>query len=202
MHLTSLRIRGFKSFAEPVELRFFPGVAVVVGPNGSGKSNVADAIQWAMASQPPSQLRAETGLDVLFAGSERRAASGMCEVELVLSNEDGRLPLPHAEVSVMRRLRRDGDSDYLLARQVVRRLDVQEALAEAGLGRELHCIVSQGNVDEILLSRPSERRGLIEEAAGLGSFKRRRHRAELKLAHVRSDLERAADLEREVRSRL
>src|SRR3954470_10346443 len=202
MHLTALRIRGFKSFAETVELRFFPGVAVIVGPNGSGESNIADAIQWVMASQPPSQLRAETGQDVLFAGSDRRGASGLCEVELVLSNHDGRLALPHDQVSVMRRLRRDGDAEYLLARNQVRRLDVQEALADAGLGRELHCIISQGSVDEILLARPEERRGLVEEAAGLGKYKSRRRRAEQKLARVRGDLERAADVEKEIRSRL
>src|SRR5262249_58868878 len=109
---------------------------------------IAEALQWVMASQPPSQLRAETGQDVLFAGSDRRGASGLCEVELVLANQDGRIALPQAEVSVMRRLRRDGDSEYLLARSQVRRLDVQEALADAGLGRELHCIISHGSVGD------------------------------------------------------
>ena len=201
MHLIALRMRGFKSFAETTELRFWPGVAVVVGPNGSGKSNIADALQWAMASQPPSQLRAQTGTDVLFAGSDTRAPCGICEVELVLAN-DGRISLPHDEVSVMRRVRRDGEGEYLLNRAQVRRLDVQEALADAGLGRELHCVVSQGSVDAILLSRPEERRGLVEEAAGLGKYKRRRQRAQLKLARVRADLERAADIEREIRARL
>ena len=182
--------------------RFWPGVAVVVGPNGSGKSNIADALQWAMASQPPSQLRAQTGTDVLFAGSRHaRRRAAVCEVELVLAN-DGRISLPHDEVSVMRRVRRDGEGEYLLNRAQVRRLDVQEALADAGLGRELHCVVSQGSVDAILLSRPEERRGLVEEAAGLGKYKRRRQRAQLKLARVRADLERAADIEREIRARL
>ena len=202
MHLSALRVRGFKSFRDPLELRFDGGVSVVVGPNGSGKSNIADALQWAMASQTPRQLRAQTEQDVLFAGSEQHAASGVCEVELVLDNSDGRVGVPRSELSVMRRLDRAGDSDYLLNRQAVRRLDVRDLLAEAGLGRELHCIIAQGTVDQVLLSKPEERRGLVEEAAGLGKFKRRRQRAEAKLARVAADLERAGDVERELRARL
>ncbi|MDX6539470.1 MAG: chromosome segregation protein, partial [Gaiellales bacterium] len=202
MHLSALRMRGFKSFRDPLELRFEAGVSVVVGPNGSGKSNIADALQWAMASQPPRQLRAQSEQDVLFAGSEQHAASGVCEVELVLDNSDGRVGIARSELSVMRRLDRAGDSDYLLNRQTVRRLDVRDLLAEAGLGRELHCIIAQGTVDQVLLSKPEERRGLVEEAAGLGKFKRRRQRAEAKLARVAADLERAADVERELRARL
>jgi chromosome segregation protein len=202
VHLSAVRIRGFKSFRDPLELRFEGGVSVVVGPNGSGKSNIADALQWAMASQPPRQLRAQTEQDVLFAGSEQHAASGVCEVELILDNSDGRVGIARSELSVMRRLDRSGDSDYLLNRQAVRRLDVRDLLAEAGLGRELHCIIAQGTVDQVLLSKPEERRGLVEEAAGLGKFKRRRQRAEAKLARVAADLERAADVERELRARL
>ena len=202
MHLSAIRVRGFKSFRDPLELTFEPGVSVVVGPNGSGKSNIADALQWAMASQPPSQLRAQTGQDVLFAGSDQHAASGMCEVELVIDNSDGRVGIARNELSVMRRLDRAGDSDYLLNRQAVRRLDVRDLLADAGLGRDLHCIIAQGTVDQVLLARPDERRGLVEEAAGLGKFKRRRQRAEAKLARVAADLERAGDVERELRSRL
>ena len=139
---------------------------------------------------------------MLFAGSEQHAASGVCEVELVLDNSDGRVGVPRSELSVMRRLDRSGDSDYLLNRQAVRRLDVRDLLAEAGLGRELHCIIAQGTVDQVLLARPDERRGLVEEAAGLGKFKRRRQRAEAKLARVAADLERAGDVERELRARL
>jgi chromosome segregation protein len=202
VHLSALRLRGFKSFPDAVELRLDPGVAVVVGPNGSGKSNLADAIQWALSSLPPGRVRAQTTHDVLFTGSAVRAGSGTCEVELVLANEDGRLALPNAEISVMRRVRRDGEGEYLLNRAVVRRLDLQEALGEAGLGRDLHCVVTQGNIDEVLLARRADRRSQVEEAAGLGTVKRRRRRAEQKLAHVRADLERAADLERELQSRL
>ncbi len=202
MYLKTLRLRGFKSFAEPVELHFERGVSVIVGPNGSGKSNVADGLQWAMASQPPSELRTQVAADVLFGGSARRQPSGLCEVELVLDNEDGTFGTDRPEISVMRRLRRDADAQYLLNRIAVRRLDVQEALADAGLGRELHAIVSQGRVDEILLSRPADRRGFIEEAAGLGKYKRRRHRAAGKLARVEANLSRARDLEAELKARL
>ncbi len=202
MHLKTLRLRGFKSFAEPVELHFEPGVSVIVGPNGSGKSNVADGLQWAMASLSPTELRTQVAADVLFGGSVRRQASGFAEVEMVLDNEDGRFGSGRPEVSVMRRLRRDADTEYLLNRVPVRRLDVQEALADAGLGRELHAIVSQGRVDEILLSRPDDRRGFIEEAAGLGKYKRRRHRAAGKLARVEGNLARARDLEGELKAAL
>ena len=202
MHLKALRMRGFKSFPGTVELRFERGIAVVVGPNGSGKSNIADALQWAMAVQSPAQLRAPTGLDVLFGGSDSRPPAGVCEVELVLDNECATLPLEFGEVSVMRRLDRGGESEYLVNRARVRRLDVLELLADTGLGREMHSVIGQGRVDEILTSKPHERRRFVEEAAGLGKYQRRRARAEGKLARVSSELERARDLEREVRARL
>ncbi len=195
-------MRGFKSFPGSVELQFEHGIAVVVGPNGSGKSNIADALQWAMAVQSPAQLRAPTGLDVLFGGSDSRPPAGVCEVELVLDNECGTLPLEFGEVSVMRRLDRGGESEYLVNRARVRRLDVLELLADTGLGREMHSVIGQGRVDEILTSKPHERRRFVEEAAGLGKYQRRRLRAESKLARVSSELERARDLEREVRARL
>ena len=202
MYLSALRLRGFKSFPEQIELRFFPGVAVIVGPNGSGKSNISDSLQWAMAASAPSAIRASAGTDVLFAGTDGRPAAGICEVELVLDNTDGTIALPQAEISVMRRLHRDGTSEYLLGRRAVRRLEVQEALADAGIGRDLHCVISQGSVDEVLLARPEERRALIEEAAGLGKYQRRRRRARARLGRVRVDLERARDIEREIQRRL
>ena len=202
MYLKAVRMRGFKSFAENVELRFDEGIAVVVGPNGSGKSNIADALQWAMAVQSPAQLRAPTGQDVLFSGTDSRPPTGVCEVELVLDNECGTLPIEFNEVSVMRRLYRDGESEYYLNRAKVRRLDVLELLSDTGLGREMHSVIGQGRVEEILLSKPHERRRFVEEAAGLGKYQRRRARAESKLARVETELERARDLEREVRARL
>jgi chromosome segregation protein len=202
MYLKALRMRGFKSFPGSVELKFDHGIAVVVGPNGSGKSNIADALQWAMAVSSPVQLRAPTGEDVLFTGSDSRPPAGVCEVELVLDNECATLPLEFGEVSIMRRLYRGGESEYLINRARVRRLDVLELLGDTGLGREMHSVIGQGKVEEILLSKPHERRRFVEEAAGLGKYQRRRARAESKLVRVAAELERARDLEREVSARL
>jgi chromosome segregation protein len=202
MHLRSLRLRGFKSFPEPVEIRLEPGVAVVVGPNGSGKSNVSDALLWATGTLAPTELRAEKPDDVLFAGAAGRGRADFCEVELVFDNEDGALAeLPFAEVSLARRLHRGGEGQYLLNGTTVRRIDLVELLSEVGLATGAS-IIGQGRVEEILASKPEQRRALLEEAAGLGRFKRRKHRAELKLARVAVQVERARDLEAEVRKRL
>ncbi len=204
MHLRSIKLRGFKSFPDPVEVKLEPGVAVVVGPNGSGKSNVADAIVWAAGSLTPSEMRAEKPDDVLFGGSANRAAAEHCEVELVFDNEDGGFgdELDYSEISITRRLVRGGEGQYLVNRSSVRRTDLVELLADVGLGGSMHSIVSQGKVDAVLASRPEDRRHLVEEAAGLGKFKRRKHRAELKLARVATQVERARDVEDEVRKRL
>ncbi|TML16235.1 MAG: hypothetical protein E6G33_06105 [Actinobacteria bacterium] len=202
MHLRAIKVRGFKSFPDPVEIRLEPGVAVVVGPNGSGKSNVSDAIVWAAGSLAPSELRAEKPDDVLFAGGSGRAAEDFCEVELLFDNPEDDGPLPYSELSVARRLHRGGEGQYLLNRTAVRRLDLVELLADLGLGGGMHSIIGQGRVEEILGSKPEERRELLEEAAGLGRFKKRKHRAELKLARVGIQVERARDVEAEVKKRL
>jgi chromosome segregation protein len=203
VHLRAIKLRGFKSFPEPVEVRLEPGVAVVVGPNGSGKSNVADALLWASGSLSPHELRAEKPDDVLFAGSPGHAPADFCEVELLFDNEDGALgELDFTEVSVARRLHRGGEGQYLVNRAPVRRTGLLELLADFGLGGNHGSVISQGKVEEILASKPEERRALIEDAAGLGRFKRRRHRAELKLARVQIQVERARDLEAEVKARL
>ena len=202
MNLRAIKLRGFKSFPEPVEIRLEPGVAVVVGPNGSGKSNVSDAIVWAAGSMAPSELRAEKPDDVLFAGGGGRSPEDFCEVELLFDNPDGDGPLPYSELSVARRLHRGGEGQYLLNRTAVRRIDLVELLADLGLGGGMHSIIGQGRVEEILGSKPEERRELLEEAAGLGRFKRRKHRAELKLARVAIQVERARDVEAEVKKRL
>jgi chromosome segregation protein len=203
MHLRSLRLRGFKSFPDPVDVALEPGVSVVVGPNGSGKSNVADAIVWAAGSLTPSELRAEKPDDVLFAGGGDRRPADHCEVELLFDNADGHFgELDYTEVSIARRLVRGGEGQYLVNRTPVRRTDLVELLADVGLGGSMHSIVGQGKVDAVLASRPEDRRALVEEAAGLGKFKRRRHRAELKLARVATQVERARDVEDEVRKRL
>jgi chromosome segregation protein len=203
VHLRAIKLRGFKSFPDPVEVRLEPGVAVVVGPNGSGKSNIADALIWAAGSLAPSELRAEKPDDVLFGGSATRPPAGHCEVELLFDNEDGVLPgVEFSDVSIMRRLHRGGEGQYLVNGAHVRRTDVVELLADVGLGSAMGSIVSQGRVEAILASKPEERRELVEEAAGLGRFKRRRHRAELKLARVATQVERARDVEAEVAKRL
>ena len=203
MHLKAIKLRGFKSFVDPVEIHLEPGVAVVVGPNGSGKSNVSDSILWATGSMSPGELRAEKPDDVLFAGSAGRQSVDHAEVDLLFDNSDGAWPdLPFSEVSVARRLHRGGEGQYLVNKTPVRRLDLVELLSDVGLGGGLRSVISQGRVETVLNSKPAERRELIEEAAGLGRFKRRRHRAELKLARVSVQVERARDLEDEVKKRL
>jgi chromosome segregation ATPase len=203
VHLKAVKLRGFKSFVDPVEVRLEPGVAVVVGPNGSGKSNISDSILWATGSLAPHELRAEKPDDVLFSGSAGRKAVDFCEVELVFDNEDGTwAELPFAEVSLTRRLHRGGEGQYLVNRAAVRRIDLVELLSDVGLGGGLRSVISQGSVESVLGAKPVERRALVEEAAGLGRFKLRRHRAELKLARVGIQVERAKDIEAEVRKRM
>ncbi|HWH54663.1 MAG TPA: AAA family ATPase [Gaiellaceae bacterium] len=203
MHLSAIKLRGFKSFPDPVEVRLERGVAVVVGPNGSGKSNVSDALLWASGSLAPSELRAEKPDDVLFAGAAGRPPADWCEVELLFDNADGAFPeLDFSEISITRRLHRGGEGQYLVNKAAVRRTDLVELLADVGLGGGHSSVIGQGRVEEILSSKPEQRRALLEEAAGLGKFKARRHRAELKLARVQVQAERARDLEAEVRKRL
>jgi chromosome segregation protein len=203
VHLKAIKLRGFKSFPDAVEVRLEPGVAVVVGPNGSGKSNIADGLIWAAGSLAPSELRAEKPDDVLFSGSATRQSADHCEVELLFDNEDGALSgVDFSEVSIRRRLHRGGEGQYLVNGAQVRRTDVVELLADVGLGSAMGSVVSQGRVEAVLSSKPEDRRALVEEAAGLGRFKRRRHRAELKLARVAVQTERARDVEAEVAKRL
>ncbi|MDO8737016.1 MAG: chromosome segregation protein SMC [Thermoleophilia bacterium] len=202
MFLKSIKARGFKSFARPVEFGFQPGITVVVGPNGSGKSNISDAVVWAMGEQSPSAVRGASMQDIIFSGSDKMAPAGMAEVEILLDNSLGLLPIEFSEVMVSRRLYRDGEGQYFINRSACRLIDVTELLSDAGLGRDGHSIISQGKVDSILESKPIERRSHIEEAAGLGKFKKRRRRAEHKLAAVRRNLERLADVEEEVKSNL
>lgn len=202
MFLKSVKARGFKSFARPVEFAFEPGIAVVVGPNGSGKSNIADAVVWAMGEQSPTAVRGSSMQDIIFSGSDNMSPSGMAEVEILFDNSSGALPIDFSEVLVSRRLYRDGEGSYYINKTACRLIDVGELLSDAGLGRDSHSIVSQGKVDSILESRPEERRAHIEEAAGLGKFKKRRRRAEHKLEAVRRNLERLADVEEEVQVNL
>ena len=202
MHLKSLTLKGFKSFPDRTKLAFGSGVSVIVGPNGSGKSNVTDAVLWALGEQSPLAVRGQTMRDVIFGGGHGRKASQEAEVELVLDNSDGTLGLDFSEVSILRRLDRSGDGEYRLNGARCRLVDVLELLSDTGLGKEAHSVVSQGRVEAIVTSKPRDRRLLIEEAAGLGKHRKRRRRAQLKLARTQDNLDRALDVEREARSRL
>src|SRR5256884_486077 len=182
MHLRAVKLRGFKSFPDPVEVRLERGVAVVVGPNGSGKSNVSDALLWASGSLSPSELRAEKPDDVLFAGAAGRPAADWCEVELLFDNADGQFTeLEFSEIAITRRLHRGGEGQYLVNKATVRRTDLVELLADVGLGGGHSSVIGQGRVEEILSSKPEHRRALPEEGAGAGKFKARRPPARVKL---------------------
>jgi chromosome segregation protein len=202
MFLRQIQIRGFKSFADKTVLEFTPGVSVIVGPNGSGKSNLVDAISWALGEQGPRALRGGQMADVIFAGTPSRPALGMAEVKLVIDNETGLIPVPMSEIEVSRSIFRSGESEYRINGKLVRLLDVQELLSESGIGRALHTVVGQGQLEEVLLSRPEERRKYIEEAAGIAKHRRRKERAERKLAGLDQDLLRLQDVMVELRRQL
>jgi chromosome segregation ATPase len=202
MHLKSITLKGFKSFPERTQLEFSPGVSVIVGPNGCGKSNITDAVLWALGEQSPLAVRGQSMQDVIFAGGRQRSASSAAEVEVVIDNSDGAAGSEFSEISVTRRLDRAGDGGYRLNGARCRLADISEALSDASLGREMHSVIGQGKVEEIVLSKPRDRRLLIEEAAGLGKHRKRRRRAQLKLERTRTNLDRALDVEREARSRL
>ena len=202
MHLKSISLKGFKSFPERTRLDFSPGVSVIVGPNGCGKSNITDGVLWALGEQSPLAVRGQSMQDVIFAGGREAQARSAAEVEVVIDNSDGAAGSEFSEISVTRRLDRKGEGEYRLNGARCRLSDVTEALSDASLGREMHSVIGQGKVEEIVLSKPHERRLLIEEAAGLGKHRKRRRRAQLKLERTRSNLDRALDVEREARSRL
>jgi chromosome segregation protein len=202
MHLRSISMKGFKSFPNRTKLEFGPGVSVVVGPNGSGKSNITDAVLWALGEQSPLAVRGQSMKDVIFAGAHGVQGSSAAEVEVVIDNHDGALDLDFSEISIVRKLGRDGEGEYRLNGARCRLVDVVEVLSDSGLGKEMHSVVSQGKVEQIVLSRPRDRRLMIEEAAGLGKHRKRRRRAQLKLERTEENLSRALDVEREARSRL
>jgi chromosome segregation protein len=202
MRLKSLTLKGFKSFPDRTRLDFGEGVSVVVGPNGSGKSNVTDAVLWAMGEQSPLAVRGQSMQDVIFGGGHGVQARSAAEVEIVLDNSDGTVELPLSEISIVRRLDRSGDGGYTLNGARCRLTDVIEVLSDTGLGKETHSVISQGRVEQIVTSKPRERRLLIEEAAGLGKHRKRRRRAQLKLERTQENLDRALDVEREARTRL
>ena len=202
VYLKSLALKGFKSFADSTNMVLEPGVTVVVGPNGSGKSNVVDAMAWVLGAQSPKAVRSQKMDDVIFAGTATRPALGRAEVSITIDNSDGTLGVEFSEVTITRVLFRTGESEYLINGVGCRLLDVQELLSDAGVGRQQHVIVSQGQIDAVLNARPEERRAIIEEAAGVLKFRKRKEKAERRLDATEANLLRVQDLLREVRRQL
>ena len=202
MYLKSLTLKGFKSFAQPTTFAFEHEVTCIVGPNGSGKSNVVDALAWVMGEQGAKTLRGGKMEDVIFAGTSTRSPLGRAEVNLTIDNSDGALPIEYTEVTISRTLFRNGGSEYAINGQSCRLLDIQELLSDSGLGREMHVIVGQGQLDSVLRDTPEERRGLIEEAAGILKHRRRKEKTLRKLDAMQTNLTRLSDLAGEVRRQL
>ncbi|MFJ1755770.1 chromosome segregation protein SMC [Kitasatospora sp. NPDC088134] len=202
MHLKSLTLRGFKSFASATTLRFEPGITCVVGPNGSGKSNVVDALSWVMGEQGAKSLRGGKMEDVIFAGTSGRPPLGRAEVSLTIDNTDGALPIDYTEVTITRTMFRNGGSEYALNGTVCRLLDIQELLSDSGIGREMHVIVGQGQLDSVLHADPMGRRAFIEEAAGVLKHRKRKEKALRKLDAMQTNLNRVQDLVAELRRQL
>ncbi len=202
MHLKSLTLKGFKSFASATTLRLEPGITCVVGPNGSGKSNVVDAISWVLGEQGAKALRGGKMEDVIFAGTSGRAPLGRAEVTLTIDNTDGALPIDYAEVSITRRMFRDGAGEYEINGSHCRLLDIQELLSDSGIGREMHVVVGQGQLDSVLSSKPEDRRAYIEEAAGVLKHRKRKEKALRKLDAMQANLTRLTDLTAELRRQL
>ena len=202
MYLKSLTLKGFKSFAQPTTFAFEQGVTCVVGPNGSGKSNVVDALAWVMGEQGAKTLRGGKMEDVIFAGTATKGPLGRAEVVLTIDNADGALPIEYSEVTISRTLFRNGGSEYAINAQQCRLLDVQELLSDSGLGREMHVIVGQGQLDAVLHASPEDRRGFIEEAAGILKHRRRKEKTIRKLDAMQANLTRLSDLAGEIRRQL
>jgi len=208
VHLKSLTLKGFKSFASATTFHFEPGITAVVGPNGSGKSNVVDALAWVMGEQGAKSLRGAKMEDVIFAGSvghqgsAGRAPLGRAEVSLTIDNTDGALPIDYTEVTISRIMFRNGGSEYSINGEPTRLLDVQELLSDSGIGREMHVIVGQGQLDAVLSAGPEERRGFIEEAAGVLKHRKRKEKALRKLEAMQANLTRLQDLTAELRRQL
>jgi chromosome segregation protein len=202
VHLKSLTLRGFKSFASATTLHFEPGITCVVGPNGSGKSNVVDALAWVMGEQGAKSLRGGKMEDVIFAGTAGRPPLGRAEVVLTIDNADGALPIDYSEVTISRIMFRSGGSEYAINGNPCRLLDIQELLSDSGIGREMHVIVGQGQLDAVLSASPEERRGFIEEAAGVLKHRKRKEKALRKLDAMQANLTRLQDLTAEIRRQL
>src|SRR5689334_24051500 len=202
VYVKSLTMKGFKSFASSTHLRLEPGITCIVGPNGSGKSNVVDALAWVMGEQGAKSLRGGSMEDVIFAGTAGRPPLGRAEVSLTIDNTDGALPIEYTEVTISRTMFRSGGSEYAINGTGCRLLDIQELLSDSGIGREMHVIVGQGQLDTILHATPEDRRGFIEEAAGVLKHRKRKEKALRKLDSTEGNLHRLSDLLTEIRRQL
>ncbi|MDQ7779378.1 MAG: AAA family ATPase [Planctomycetota bacterium] len=202
MQLRKLELQGFKSFADETVFAFDPGLTALVGPNGCGKSNIVDAVKWVLGEMSPKSLRGDELLDVIFNGSETRTPTGCAEVSLTFSNEDGRLPIEYAEVTVTRRLFKSGESEYLLNRQPCRLKDIKELFMDTGVGTDFYSVIEQGRIDTILQSNPKDRRSLFDEAAGISKYRAKKRESESKLERVTQDLMRIMDVTKELDSEI
>ncbi len=202
MYLKHLQLKGFKSFAHKTTMEFGPGISVIVGPNGSGKSNISDAVRWVLGEQSAKSLRGSKMEDIIFSGSKERKPVGMAQVSLMLDNQDGILPLDFNEVEITRRVFRSGESDYLINKARCRLKDIHELFLDTGVGRESFSIIGQGKVEQILISKPEERRYLIEEAAGISKYRYRKEQAERKLEDTEQSIYRLKDILQEIESQL
>src|SRR5213595_2720472 len=202
VYLKSLTLKGFKSFASSTTLQLEPGITCIVGPNGSGKSNVVDALAWVMGEQGAKSLRGGKMEDVIFAGTSGRPPLGRAEVSLTIDNTDGALPIDYAEVTISRTMFRSGGSDYAINGSPCRLLDIQELLSDSGIGREMHVIVGQGQLDRVLHATPEDRRAFIEEAAAVLKHRKRKEKALRKLEAMQANLTRLQDLTTELRRQL
>src|SRR5205809_1478851 len=202
MFLRSLTLKGFKSFADKTTLEFEPGVCVVVGPNGSGKSNIVDSVAWVLGAQGARALRGTKMDDVIFAGTADRPALGRAEVSLTIDNTSRLLPIEFSEVTITRTLFRTGESEYMINGAPGRLLDIQDLLSDTGIGRQQHVIVGQGQLDAVLNARSEDRRAVIEEAAGVLKYRKRKEKAQRRLEATEGNLLRLTDLLREVRRQL
>lgn len=202
MYLKRIEIAGFKSFADRTKIEFEEGVTAVIGPNGSGKSNITEAIRWVLGEQSAKSLRGGKMPDIIFAGSESRKQLNIAEVTVVLDNTDNYLPLGFSEVSVTRRYRRTGESDFFINKKACRLKDIQDLFMDSGLGKESFSIISQGKVEAIFASKPEDRRGIFEEAAGVLKYKQRKRKAEQKLFETEDNLSRVQDIIYELEDQL
>lgn len=202
MKLKKIKIVGFKSFADRVQLEFDEGITGVVGPNGCGKSNIADAFRWVMGEQSVKSMRGGKMQDVIFAGSSKRKALGLAEVSLTFANTEGRVGVPYHEVEIARRYHRDGESEYLINGNAVRLKDVQSMLIDVGIGKNAYAIFEQGKIDQIIQLGPEERRSIFEEAAGIMKFLMNKRDAERKLGEVELNCSRLQDIHDEVQKEI